>query len=69
MKIKLKAEWLGHGKGTTLDLTEQSALRLISIGTAEEVEVDKEKPEMKGEAKAISKPPVDKMVKRPVRKK
>ena len=69
MKIKLKAEWLGHGKGTTLDLTEQSAKRLISIGTAEEDKVDKEESKTKGETKAISKPPIDKMVKRPVRKK
>ena len=69
MKIKLKNEWLGHGKGTVLDLTEQSAKRLINIGTADEFKVDKEKQETGGEIKAISKPPVDKMVKRPVRKK
>lgn len=63
MKIKLKNEWMGHKKGSVLNLTDISANRLIYLGTAEIFE------EKGGKEKSISSPPKDKMVKRPVRKK
>lgn len=66
MKVKLKNDWMGHKKGTVLNLTDIAAKRLIGMGTASQA---MEKPKKGGETKEISSPPKDKMVKRPIRKK
>ena len=71
--IKLKAEWLGHPKGSVLTLQSAKADDLMSRGCAAEVDVDK--PTEKGpttpsaETKEVERPAVDKMVKRPTRSK
>jgi len=63
MKVKLKSEWLGHKKGTVLNLTPLAARRLIDMKKADEHE------EKGASKKSVDSPPKDKMVRRPVRKK
>jgi len=58
--IKLKAEWLGHKKGSILSLNESAAQSLLKRGAAVLVEKEKQKD--------IPSPPKDKMMK-PVRQK
>lgn len=70
MEIRLKNEWMGHKKGTKLNLVEVAAKRLVNNGTAEFItSKQSKKPEKEEVKKAISEPPKDKMVRRPTRKK
>lgn len=67
MEIRLNHDWMGHRKGSILNLVRIAAERLINIGTAVSVGQDQE--QEGGETKDIESPPKDKMVKKPLRQK
>jgi len=60
-KLKLKAEWMGHPKGTVMAMNSIMADRLFARKTAVPVENIKKE-------KSVASPPQDKMM-RPVRQK
>ncbi len=68
--VKLKAEWLGHSKGSEVTIQTPKADELISRGVAKEVLVEKPTEKVPSvKTKQVEKPAVDKQVKRPARSK
>ena len=65
-KVRLKAEWMGHPKGSILMLNAMKVADLVSRNSAK---IITEKNEEGLKAKDVASPPIDKMITKPVRQK